>query len=387
MGEQSTVEWNRLRLSFFDQFLKGIDTGCYDDSWAKMFIMGGGDGTAVDVGREELPLNNYARWSSEPATSGRRMKINHGGRWIEAPGWPVEPVAPTPFYLHAGGGLSTVAPADAAAPSRYEFDPRNSCPQIGGDWTHRRQFAGNPGLVSAEDGTQFAAPGPRDQVARRNWFGCTDDMPLWTRPDVLTFSTDPLDEAVEVVGNMRVVLYASSSAVDTDFTFKLIDEYPPNPDYPNGFAMLIHDGIVRARYRDSFEREELMEPGTVYRFDVDFWATANGSRPATASAWSSRAATSRRSTSIPTPASRSAGTPTWSSRSTASTTMPNTRATSCSRSIAADRTPAALRPGEPPAHATSVEVDGGFDRGASTWSGHDGACQTAPHMIGLRSSA
>jgi predicted acyl esterase len=47
MGEQSTVEWNRLRLSFFDQFLTGIDTGCYDDSWAKMFIIGGGNGTAV----------------------------------------------------------------------------------------------------------------------------------------------------------------------------------------------------------------------------------------------------------------------------------------------------------------------------------------------------
>jgi predicted acyl esterase len=115
MGEQSTVEWNRLRLSFFDQFLKGIDTGCYDGSWAKMFMMGGGDGTAVDVGQEELPLNNYARWSSEPATAGRRVKINHGGRWIQAPRWPVEPVAPTPFYLHASGGLSTVAPADAAA--------------------------------------------------------------------------------------------------------------------------------------------------------------------------------------------------------------------------------------------------------------------------------
>jgi uncharacterized protein len=274
MGEQSTVEWNRLRLSFFDQFLKDIDTGCYDESWAKMFVMGGGDGSAIDVGQEELSLNDYARWSSEPATEGRRLKISHGGRWIDAPGWPVEPVTPTPFYLHAGGGLSTVAPDGEAEPTRYEFDPRNPVPQIGGDWTHRRQFAGNPGLVSAEGG-HFAAPGPRDQVARRNWFGCTDEMPLWTRPDVLSFSTEPLTEAVEVVGEMRVILYASSSAVDTDFTFKLIDEFPPNPDYPNGFAMLVHDGIIRARFRDSFEREELMEPGTVYRFDVDFWATAN----------------------------------------------------------------------------------------------------------------
>jgi predicted acyl esterase len=54
---------------------------------------------------------------------------------------------------------------------------------------------------------------------RRNWFGCTDDMPLWTRPDVLTFSTEPRDEAVEVVGDMRVVLYASPAAVDTDSWF------------------------------------------------------------------------------------------------------------------------------------------------------------------------
>ena len=54
---------------------------------------------------------------------------------------------------------------------------------------------------------------------RRNWFGGTDDMPLWTRPDVLTISTEPLDEAVELVGNMRVVRYASPSAVDTDSWF------------------------------------------------------------------------------------------------------------------------------------------------------------------------
>ena len=275
MGEHSTVEWNRLRLGFFDQFLLGIDTGSYDESWAKMFIMGGGDGRAIDVTNEELPLQNFARWASEPESNSARVKLNHGGRWIDSPDWPVQNVTPTPFYLQSGGGLSADKPAVASDPSRYEFDPANPVPQIGGDWTHRPQFASNPGLVRTDGEQRISLPGPRDQVARRNWFGCTDEMPLWTRSDVLSFATEPLTEAIEVVGQMRVELFASSSALDTDFTFKLIDEYPPSEDYPNGFAMLIHDGIMRARYRNSFESEELMEPGVVYRFDVDFWATAN----------------------------------------------------------------------------------------------------------------
>ena len=70
-------------------------------------------------------------------------------------------------------------------------------------------------------------------------------------------------------------LWASSSCVDTDFTAKLVDVYPPSPDYPQGFDMNITDGVIRARYRNSFERAELMEPGTVYEFTVELYPTSN----------------------------------------------------------------------------------------------------------------
>ena len=87
--------------------------------------------------------------------------------------------------------------------------------------------------------------------------------------------TPPLEEDVEVVGPLTVILYASSSAVDTDFTVKLIDQCPRNRDYPYGYALILQDSIIRARYRNSFERQELMTPGEVYKFEIDLWATAN----------------------------------------------------------------------------------------------------------------
>jgi putative CocE/NonD family hydrolase len=71
------------------------------------------------------------------------------------------------------------------------------------------------------------------------------------------------------------MLWASSSAVDTDFTAKLVDVYPPNVDYPNGYAMNLSDSIIRARYRDSFEEQELIEPGKIYKFTIQPYPTSN----------------------------------------------------------------------------------------------------------------
>src|SRR5262249_31742417 len=89
------------------------------------------------------------------------------------------------------------------------------------------------------------------------------------RDDVLVYSTPPLSEDLEVTGPVSLELYAKSSAVDTDFTGKLVDFWP------NGFAQNIAEGIVRARYRDSRETSELMTPGQVYKFAIDLWATSN----------------------------------------------------------------------------------------------------------------
>jgi putative CocE/NonD family hydrolase len=89
------------------------------------------------------------------------------------------------------------------------------------------------------------------------------------RTDVLVYSTPAFKEDFEVTGPVSVELYAGSSAVDTDFTAKLVDVWP------NGFAQNLTEGIQRARYRSSREKPEFMSPGEVYKLTVDLWATSN----------------------------------------------------------------------------------------------------------------
>jgi hypothetical protein len=101
------------------------------------------------------------------------------------------------------------------------------------------------------------APGPKEQ---------TD---IETRQDILIFSTETLAEDLDVTGPVTVELYVKSSAVDTDFTAKLVDVWP------NGFAQNLTDGILRMRYRDSREKPEMMKPGDAYKITVDLWATSN----------------------------------------------------------------------------------------------------------------
>ena len=89
------------------------------------------------------------------------------------------------------------------------------------------------------------------------------------RPDVLVYTSDPLERDLEITGPIVAHLYGSSSAVDTDFTAKLVDVRP------DGYAHNVQDGIVRARYRTSRSQPSLMEPGQVYEFTIDLWATSH----------------------------------------------------------------------------------------------------------------
>ena len=100
-------------------------------------------------------------------------------------------------------------------------------------------------------------------------------MPLSARNDVVVFQTPPLAADVEVTGELTVKLWASSLALDTDFTAKLVDVHPPSADYPGGFDMNMADGIVRARFRESLDDEKLMEPGNVYPFTIRLYPTSN----------------------------------------------------------------------------------------------------------------
>jgi putative CocE/NonD family hydrolase len=98
--------------------------------------------------------------------------------------------------------------------------------------------------------------------------GPYDQAPLDGRDDVLRFTSSPFTEKTEITGPIRAEIYAASSAVDTDFMVKL------NVVKPNGVAFNLVDGVIRARYRDGFEAPSLIEPGKIYRYDIDLWATS-----------------------------------------------------------------------------------------------------------------
>ncbi len=230
------VNTSDAQLRWFDQWLKSKDTGVLKEPPVRIFVMGGGDGHRTPEGR-----------------------LYHGGRWRFESQWPPANVRPTVYYLQAGGGL-TVSPPAAGAPSDYSFDPADPVPTIGGNMTH---------------GRNVVPMGAVDQRCRKEYPHCRDELPLAARGDILVFQTEPLQQPVEVTGPITVRLWASSSAVDTDFTAKLIDVYPPSRDFPEGFAMNLADGIIRARYRNSREKAEPLEPGKMYEFEIDLWATSN----------------------------------------------------------------------------------------------------------------
>ncbi len=234
--DSSLDDYNGFRLRWFDHFLKDLHTGIDGESAASLFIMGGGSGRRNLDGR-----------------------LDHGGRWTKADTWPPEDTSFRNLYLHGDRHLSWDEPA-ASSPSSYSFDPENPVPTVGGNLS-----AGEPVLIA----------GGYDQRGDARFFGCEDGLPLAARHDVLVFRSEPLETDVEIVGPLRAVLWASSGAVDTDFTVKLIDEYPPAQDYPDGFALNLTDSILRARYRDSRETAEFLNPGQVYRFNIVMYPVGN----------------------------------------------------------------------------------------------------------------
>jgi putative CocE/NonD family hydrolase len=240
-GNHSSINYNDLRLSWFDHFLKGMYTEVADWPPVKIFVMGTGDGTANYQGR-----------------------LHHGGYWRDEQAFPLPDTQFIPYYLHADGSLSPASPSGShiseTPPSRFSFDPRDPVPTIGGGIS-----AGDP----------IMRPGGFDQRGRSSFFGCKDSLPLNARGDVLTFQTEPLESDIEVTGPIAVKLYASSSARDTDFTAKLIDVCPLNDDYPDGLAINLTDSIIRARYRSGWDKPELMEPGEVYQFSFQLYPTSN----------------------------------------------------------------------------------------------------------------
>jgi uncharacterized protein len=163
--------------------------------------------------------------------------------WREEEDWPLPDTNWQNWYLRGEGGLSTEQPGEEGGDT-YKHDPSDPVPTIGG-----ATFL--PGLFAGTNA------GPRDQ------------QEVGQRPDVLCYTSDVLTQDTEVTGPIKLVLYVRSSAPDTDFVGKLIDVGP------DGRALLLTDGILRARYRGGFETPEQMTPGDVYCLEIDLVATAN----------------------------------------------------------------------------------------------------------------
>ena len=254
MGSQSTLDnnldtdYNHLRLRFFNHWLNGEQNEWDEEPPVRIFVMGGGSG----------------KRNSD-------QRLDHGGQWRSENEWPLARAQNTPFYLQADGGLSAQAPPSVGAlpelqkiaqdHSSYLFDPQKPVPTVGGN---------------ISSGQPIMQAGGFDQRESPEFYGSEHPyLPLASRPDVLVFQTEPLTEDLEVTGPINVNFWVSSSAVDTDFTAKLLDVYPPTEDYPEGYALNLTDGIIRAKFRDSWEKPELMEPGQVYQVTVQMLPTSN----------------------------------------------------------------------------------------------------------------
>ena len=229
------------RCEWYDKWLKGLDNSVGKAApfatKVRLFVMGTGDGRKTEKGL-----------------------LNHGGYWRDEHEWPLRRTQYTPFYFQPAGGLSTAKPSVRPDVTVFQYDPRNPVPTLGGN-------------ISSGDG--IMQQGAWDQRGGSNFWNWPRPLPLSARNDVLVFQSEPLTEDLEITGEIEVKLWAASSAVDTDFTAKLLDIYPPSADFPNGFDLNLEDGIVRARFRDSLKEEKLMKPGTIYPFAIKLYPASN----------------------------------------------------------------------------------------------------------------
>lgn len=218
-GPSACVDLNHEDLRWFDHWLKGVDTGLMEEPPIKIFVMG-------------------------------------ANRWRYEHEWPLARTAFTPYYLHSGGrantlygdGMLSPEPPGAELADRFSYDPADPVPTLGGNhslWTLIK-FAAEP-----------VYPGPIDQ------------RPIERRDDVLCYTSAPLEQDLEVTGPVELILYAATSARDTDFTAKLVDVHP------NGYAIHIAEGIIRARHRSGLDRLDVPEPGEVAHYRIELASTSN----------------------------------------------------------------------------------------------------------------
>ena len=212
-GHAVELDSQQLHLRWFEHYLKDVQNGIDSEAPVRIFVMG-----------ENV-------WRAEQE-------------------WPLSRARPTRLYLRSGGsantrfGDGTLVPDLPASemPDRYRYDPMNPTPTYGG---------------SGCCGGGTTPHGPLDQRVNQS------------RQDVLVYTTEPLSDDTEVTGAIEFDLYFSTDVQDTDFFATISDVYP------DGKAVLVAEGMLRARFRESIEEPSLLTPGDIYRVAITFWETSN----------------------------------------------------------------------------------------------------------------
>ncbi len=186
-------------------------------------------------------------WDERPPAE---LYVLGANEWRGEREWPVAGTVFTAYHLRAGGVLSPDDPRADEPADVYDYDPADPVPTIGGV---------NSVLTMTQGAETPIRPGPIDQRV------------LERRDDVLVYTSEPLERELDVIGPVEMVLYAASSAKDTDFIVRLCDVYP------DGSSIFVTEGIIRARYRGSVEGEsvELLEPGEVAEYRIRLYPAAN----------------------------------------------------------------------------------------------------------------
>lgn len=188
-------------------------------------------------------------WDRRPAV---RAYVLGANTWRDEDQWPPRDAIDRPFYLHSGGnarthhgdGRLTASAASAPEPGdTFVFDPSHPVPTKGGG--HGNAWTAGP----------------------------VDQRDVEGRQDVLVYTSGALSEPLLVMGQIRARIFASSTARDTDFTAKLVDVFP------DGRALIVCEGILRARYRNGINNPLLLEPGRVYPFNINLGPTAVSFQP------------------------------------------------------------------------------------------------------------
>lgn len=247
-GESSTksVTLPAYELRWFDRWFKGLDDDGMFQSKAKYFVMGGGDGAVTGDGL-----------------------VQHGGAWQEAEAWPPKGLSQVPWHFHASGGLSPGEPGPGNSSTTYRSDPDDPAPtSTGVCYTVAR--------LKEAGSRRISTNGAWDQFEGPHLYGVEPPfLPLASRRDVVVFQTEPLGSDLEVTGHPIVELWISTDAPDADFVAKLIDVYPPSPDFPHGLSLGLSEGVQRAKFRNGYEEPQLLTPGELYQVRIELRPLSN----------------------------------------------------------------------------------------------------------------